>query len=134
MNISGIRPSQGFYDYNSIKLNEIRSQQIAASMSHEDEEAQTAEVAETVEAPAKEQTFNSYSYAMQYRPDESFNLKGADSDVRNLDIQKAVSDLDKDQMLRQYQTFVSAAQPSDVNVVERDPAERILRSGENFVL
>ena len=28
MNISGIRPNAGFYDYNSIKSDEIKSQQI----------------------------------------------------------------------------------------------------------
>ena len=28
MNISGIRTGAGFYDYNSIKINEVRSQQI----------------------------------------------------------------------------------------------------------
>ena len=29
MNISGIRPYAGFYDYNSIKAEELRSRQIA---------------------------------------------------------------------------------------------------------
>ena len=32
MNISGIRTGAGFYDYNSIKINEVRSQQIRESM------------------------------------------------------------------------------------------------------
>ena len=29
MNVSGIRPYSGFYQYNSIKLDELRNQQIA---------------------------------------------------------------------------------------------------------
>ena len=32
MNISGIRTGAGFYDYNSIKINEVRNQQIRESM------------------------------------------------------------------------------------------------------
>ena len=35
MNISGIRTGAGFYDYNSIKINEVRSQQIRESMESE---------------------------------------------------------------------------------------------------
>ena len=31
MNISGIRPSADFYSYNSIKINELRNQQIMES-------------------------------------------------------------------------------------------------------
>ena len=31
MNISGIRPSEGFYSYNEIKINELRNQQISAA-------------------------------------------------------------------------------------------------------
>ena len=32
MNISGIRTGAGFYDYNSIKINEVRNQQIRESL------------------------------------------------------------------------------------------------------
>ena len=35
MNISGIRTGAGFYDYNSIKINEVRNQQIRESMESE---------------------------------------------------------------------------------------------------
>lgn len=31
MNISGIRPSEGFYSYNSIRVNELRNSQIMSS-------------------------------------------------------------------------------------------------------
>ena len=31
MNISGIRPSHGFYSYNTIKIYQLRNQQIAAA-------------------------------------------------------------------------------------------------------
>ena len=37
---------------------------------------------------------------------KSFEMKGKDSDIESLDIEKAVSDMQKDQALMQYQYFV----------------------------
>lgn len=38
--------------------------------------------------------------------DDFFEMKGRESDLRELDVQKAVSDLQKDEVLQQYQYFV----------------------------
>ena len=106
MNISGIRPSASFYSYNSIKINELRNQQIAAAKEAASVKEPEVEEENIVASPAPQQNFTSYDFAQQYNPDESYELKGVDSDVRKLDVQKAVSELDKDQVLRQYQYFV----------------------------
>ena len=102
MNISGIRPYAGFYDYNSIKAEALRSQQIAEAQPtislQQPEEPQV-----TVTEVPVEQNFDSYDFAQTYRPGETYELKGKDSDLESLDVQKAVSDLDKDQVLQQYQ-------------------------------
>lgn len=131
MNISGIRPSVGYYSYNSIKINELRNQQIAA--------AQQAKLAAKEEKPANdvdetpvEQNFTSFDFAQTYKPDETYELKGQDSDLQSLDVEKAVSDLQKDKILEQYQYFVSDR--PQVVATEMNPEERALRSGENFVL
>ena len=42
----------------------------------------------------------------KYQPDASYDLKGVDSDISKLDVEKALSDLKKDQVLQQYQFFV----------------------------
>ena len=61
MNISGIRPSEGFYSYNEIKINELRNQQIsAAQKAHSVEEKQDIE--EAVAEAMSHQTFTSYDY------------------------------------------------------------------------
>ncbi len=39
MNISGIRPSEGFYSYNSIRVNELRNSQIMSSKQAVDDTA-----------------------------------------------------------------------------------------------
>lgn len=135
MNISGIRPTEAFYSYNSIKLNELRNQQIAAA-----KEAAVARLPQEVdEEPIEvieavpEQNYTSYDYAQRYNPDESYELKGIDSDISKLDVQKAVSELDKDQVLQQYQFFVGTS-PKPITTLSEPAAEQSLRSGENFYL
>ena len=45
----------------------------------------------------------------------SFSMKGKDSDISSLDMEKAVSDMQKDQALMQYQYFVG-----DTNLVNNE--------------
>lgn len=132
MNISGIRPYAGFYDYNSIKASEIRNQQIQASQQNNSVQEEPSGVEMSVQAPV-EQNYTQYDYAQQYRPGESYELKGADSDIYSLDTQKAISDLDKDQILQQYQYFVGNKDQGDVTKTA-DLAAGLPRSGENFFL
>ena len=63
----------------------------------------------------------------------SHELKGADSDIYSLDTQKAISDLDKDQILQQYQYFVGNKNQGEVTKTA-DQAAGLPRSGENFFL
>lgn len=129
MNISGIRPTAGFYSYNSIKINELRNQQLAVTT--QEKAAKRESVIEQEEVPV-EQTFSSFDFAQTYRPDATYELKGEDSDVSGLDVEKTLSDLEKDKVLEQYQYFVGdRAQKvaTDLNTENKMP-----RSGENFIL
>lgn len=131
MNISGIRPYAGFYDYNSIKAEALRSQQIAEAQPtislQQPEEPQV-----TVTEVPVEQNFDSYDFAQTYRSGETYELKGKDSDLESLDVQKAVSDLGKDQVLQQYQYFVGSSDA--VTKKTNEDAQQNMRSGENFSL
>lgn len=136
MTISGIRPYAGFYEYNSIKANELRAEQIAATQkasSVEAEEVSTETQSAAVQMPAPEQNFTSFDYAQNYRSDETYELKGKDSDLASLDMQKAISDLDKDQVLQQYQFFVGD-KDSVTAKMTIDPLERMIRREESFYL
>lgn len=111
MNISGIRTNAGFYDYNSIKLNEVRSQQIQeAKESSQIPVTNTAEPKESEDArqiPKVQQEDQGIAdFNARYQLDASYELKGIDSDISKLDVEKALSDLKKDQVLQQYQFFV----------------------------
>lgn len=131
MNISGIRPYAGFYDYNSIKAEELRSRQIAeAQLTISLQQSEEPQVTVT-EVPV-EQNFDSYDFAQTYRPGETYELKGKDSDLESLDVQKAVSDLGKDQVLQQYQYFVGSSDA--VTKKTNEATQQNMRSGENFSL
>ena len=137
MNISGIRPYSGFYDYNSIQ--NVNSTSAVNSTAKTTEQAQQKEAAPAVVAQRDEsaQTFNAADYAQQYQPDASYNLKGADSDIRSLDVEQAISDMHKDQVLQQYQFCVgeSMGQSSiGVGAMSEASGAQTVRATENFSL
>lgn len=134
MNVSGIRPNERIYSYNSTKLNELRSQQIAAARESQRQRKleDLPEIQVEEWSRPLEQTYSSYDYAQEYRAGESYDLKGVDSDINQLDVQKALSDMDKDKVLQEYQYFVG----ENLNTYskQQDDAGVMLRSGENFIL
>ena len=73
-------------------------------------------------------TFGAYDYAGQYEPDATYELKGADSDIRSLDVAKAVSDMQKDELIHQYQYFVGQ------DLGTNTPATPSIRGAEDFSL
>lgn len=131
MNISGIRPYAGFYDYNSIKAEALRSQQIAEAQPTLSLQQREEPQVTVTEVPV-EQNFDSYDFAQTYRSGETYELKGKDSDLESLDVQKAVSDLGKDQVLQQYQYFVGSSDA--VTKKTNEATQQNMRSGENFSL
>lgn len=131
MNISGIRTYAGFYDYNTIKNQEAHGRQIAESKAEASENLATMEEQKSkapeqvVVAPVKPDNGAS-EYAKKYQPDATYELKGVDSDIANLDVQKALSDMKKDQVLQQYQFFVGESK-AGAELTEN-------RKDENFYL
>lgn len=113
MNISGIRISAGFYDYNSIE--ERQTKQAVQPLSGEEkgavQAAQPMEEQEEQMSAVSVRTMpdlGAVDYAKHYQPDVAYEIKGADSDIAELDVEWALSDLRKDQILEQYQSFVGA--------------------------
>lgn len=123
MNISGIRPSAGFYDYNTIKSEELSAEQTQKTLTAQQSDAEQ-EAVMNVETSAKPDT-GAMDYANRYQPDVTYDLKGADSELMSLDVEKAISDMKRDQVLQQYQFFIGESQ-----------AEQLLesRNQENFLL
>lgn len=55
--------------------------------------------------------------SLTFNRKESFDYLGQDSDIRSLDIRKAISDMQKDQIIQQYNFFVGSAK----NLMENNP-------------
>lgn len=112
MNISGTRTYAGFYDYNTIKSQEEKTQQIvdakADAMREETLQAEVQEEKAVESLVEKKPDTGAIDYVKRYQPDATYELKGVDSDIANLDVQKALSEMKMDQILEQYQFFVGA--------------------------
>lgn len=107
MNISGIRPNAGFYEQNSIISHKIESVLPNSSIS-EAEQVREAEN-QVTEQRSEERFFakkNSLDYAAGYQPNETYSLKGKNSDLASLDVEQAISTMQKDKVIHQYQFFV----------------------------
>ncbi|MCR5545070.1 MAG: hypothetical protein K6F30_01140 [Lachnospiraceae bacterium] len=126
MNISGIRPYSGFYNVNNVSS--VHNNRVDETPKTEEvkEEQQVAQISEEALKEARnKQTFGSYDYADQYRPTEDFEVKSDNSDLRTLDVEKAISDMRKDQAIQQYQFFVGENSEQESTQV---------RGAENFAL
>jgi dihydroxyacetone kinase-like predicted kinase len=128
MNISGIYPYSGFYNFNRISEAQPvetieKPQDVEPKESKEAIEAIAASVA-SAEARAN-QTFGAFDYANQYRPDENLMNRSLTS-VRSIEVDQAISDMQKDQALHQYQFFVREGAASE--------GTNIIRGAENFAL
>lgn len=131
MNVSGIRANSGLY------TNVIKNNQNAINAAQNEEvekisldpvEGNGSENSVTVtRKKSPNQSFGAYDYANLYRPDQTFQLKGMDSDINSLDVQKAISDMQRDDLLHSYQTFVGESNASVGDTVTA-------RGGEDFSL
>jgi hypothetical protein len=133
MNISGIRTQSGFYDYNTIKNNELRGQQIREARVVEQQESDAEILAETqasehqdISAGKVQPDQGAIAFRQQYQPEATYELRGSQSSLDGLDIEKAISEMKKDQVLQQYQFFVG-----DSGLDEDSP---IGRNNINFML
>ena len=111
MSISGIRSSMGYQANNSISevgLRELEaaSRQVELERQELDNAIQPKQDEAIIIKAREKQTFTASDYANTYQPDKEYFMKGDESDLRSLDVQKAVSDMQKDRVLLQYQFFV----------------------------
>ena len=128
MNISGIRPSIGFYDQNSIRIRqELGALPVEEPVEVTPVQEKLVVSEEDIASARKAQTFGAYDFASQYKPGEVHELKGADSDINSLDVKKAVSDMEKDSVIHRYQYFVKG-KPN------QEAESATVRGAENFTL
>ena len=129
MNISGIRGNHGFY---SGQLHMGKAEEVSQDLATQAAEAigespvqGTANQSIASESDARsKQSFTSFDFAQQYDPNKTYEMVGKDSDLRTLDVEKAISAMQKDSVLQQYQFFAKS-------LSTYDPSLAVI-SGENF--
>lgn len=137
MNISGIQPYSGSYDYNSIKKVEPLSYPVQAisgidaHVGSNTTEQQDQSI--SLDDAAKSQSFTASDYASQYQSNAVYDMKGADSDIHSLDMTQAITDMQKDQVLQQYQFFIGESQ-AQKSTASTGVTSMSSRAVENFSL
>ncbi|MFT3984832.1 MAG: hypothetical protein QM697_13075 [Lachnospiraceae bacterium] len=133
MLINGLSQYDLFSAYNSSnaidRIPEINSQVISEQGKHAAGAAETVRHHESVEPlalnleairPRSDASLENISLSLKSNGD--FEMKGRDSSLSTLDVEKAVSDMQKDQALLQYQYFVG-----DSNIIGNDEDGAVLQ-------
>lgn len=61
------------------------------------------------EKPIERSNASVHDMSLSFNVNEDYGYIGRDSEIESLDMQKAISDMKKDQVLQQYQYFVGSA-------------------------
>lgn len=127
MSIQGIGQYNGLYQsykapsIPNIKIDDVSKQQNTnqdfpnISSIQTDQSANLSQQSNNV----SRQSFDLQDISLVFNKNDNFDYIGKDSELGNLDVQKAVSDMKKDQMLQEYQYFIGdlfsqeRTQPSD---------------------
>lgn len=80
---------------------------------------------EAAKAPREQKPVELQDISTKFNKDNTYDYIGKDSAVENLDVQKAVSDMQKDSILSQYQFFVGTE--PDVNTVFQNNDGTVIR-------
>lgn len=145
MNISGISSYWGFYDYNSIKSEkagkadevsepEARQHELQSPPEEETERVGVLTAERLEQSADYAQAFTGADYAGRYQPDFEYEPGGENHDINQLDVTRAISDMQKDQVLLQYQFFVGGSRSVDGVKVLSDVNPAAIREMEDFAL
>ncbi len=129
MNISGIRPIGGYQtiqNYRPVRESAEQERVYLQPLEEQDltqVKAEESDISKFSRARAN-QTFGAYDFANQYKPEDSFQVQ-SDSSMRISDVKQAISDMQKDEVLHQYQTFLGERATAKTDTP-------VIRGGEDF--
>ncbi len=133
MNISGIRPIGGYQTLNNytpgVNRGSAQERVYLAPLEEQDlteVKKEDSDIARFSRARAN-QTFGAYDFANQYKPEDSFEIHSG-REARLADVDKAITNMQKDEVLHQYQTFLGERG----NAAKSATTE--IRGGEDFTL
>lgn len=115
MGINGISDySQLFQNYRipEIPVADVKQMQQPAAVQPEAEAKKPVDIDLSIEenSPVSRKNADVQELSLTFNVNEDFGYIGQDSNLGNLDMQKAISDMKKDSILQQYQYFVGSAE------------------------
>ncbi len=111
--VNGINGIGRMQDY-SIQMPQPAKTVIVEETGAESRVASSEQINAGKAGQATEQTLKPYANAalddisLTFHKQDDFGYIGRDSDIHSLDVEKAISDMRKDQILQQYQYFVGS--------------------------
>lgn len=132
MNISGIRPIGGYAGVSGLSsVSRARSAAESSASSGDSLSAKSnakEELQKIAEKRAR-QTFTVNDFDAQYKPENPFGENGR---IRTAEVEKAVSDMRRDEAIQQYQYFVGSQAAPPQDAAGYDQTQRPVRGAENF--
>lgn len=89
-------------DVNLNQSNELNKEQTNANIPAKEDYSLTA----ALENDTRSRVANLEDISLSFNKEESYDYLSNDTSVKNLDVQKAISDMKKDSILEEYQYFV----------------------------
>lgn len=133
MSIDKLGQYGGFYD--TYKMPQIRQVSVE-DVRKQDQDIQKQQMQQSVKAPQMEyvqETVNRASrvanledISLSFNVNETYDYIGKDADLQNLDMMSAISDMQKDEVLQQYQYFVGPKDPMS-SVVTATPDGMVIQ-------
>lgn len=133
MSINGLGQFGGFYNnYNvpqikQVSVEEVQKQDQQASQNSKPESLETlAKEYSQPEKPQASRMADLENISLSFNANDTYEYLGKDAAVENLDMMSAISDMQKDQVLQQYQYFVGP-QEMDSDVVANNADGMVIR-------
>ena len=106
-NVNGYVGIQNYRVPNIIKVEEVN--QNAETMLPKKEMTQSADIVTQAPAERKASVTDLEDISLGFNQQDDYSYIGKDADIKTLDMEKAISDMRKDNLFQQYQFFVRSA-------------------------
>lgn len=106
-----IQPYHKASDIQKVTPEEVKRQEAQSKIQQAQKEAPNYSVETPLQAEDnRKKTTDFENLSLTFHKEDSFDYIGSESGLANLDMQKAISDMKKDEVLQEYQYFVGSAQ------------------------
>lgn len=106
---SGVQPYYRYYDIPMKTPEEIKAKEQTAEQISPVRESDNGLQTESPFIDIRNRSTDPESISLTFNKEETFDYIGSESRLDNLDVRKAISDMQKDAVLQEYQYFVGSA-------------------------